>query len=87
MVLSHSLENKIVSSEPLSIDFPVNEKSPNVKVDDSENVIDPKLNLLSCKECEFQSHSQEGMNEHEIGHKQYPCTICEYRSASCDEIL
>lgn len=46
----------------------------------------PNLNKLSCKECVFQSDSQGEMENHEAGHKPYACTICEFRSASCDEL-
>ena len=108
--------SKLESTEEGSKDE-IKDESSDLKVDDSEKIMDgtldelpllcqkcdsrfktstelsehdtnehPNLNVLSCKECVFQSDSQEVMDNHVISHKPYACTICGFRSASSDEL-
>ena len=46
----------------------------------------PKIKVLSCEECEFQSNSEKDMEYHVDGHRPYPCTICECRYANGDDL-
>ena len=58
----------------------------NTELSEHSKIQHPNLNMLKCKECVYQSDSQDEINLHEAGHKPYACTICEFRSASSDEL-
>ena len=58
----------------------------NTELNEHSKIQHPNLNMLKCKECVYQSDSQDEINLHEAGHKPYACTICEFRSASSDEL-